>query len=91
MLWARNGQELFYRNGNQMMAVEIMTDPTFIAGTPRLLFEGNYQRSLATIAFYDITPDGQRFVMVQQVGQEATQINFVLNWFEEMKQRVPTN
>ncbi len=43
-------------------------------------------------ANYDVTPDGQRFVMVQARGQqeEATQINVVLNWFEELKQRVPT-
>ena len=41
---------------------------------------------------YDVTSDGQRFVMIQ-VGEQdsaATQINVVLNWFEELKQRVPT-
>ncbi len=39
-----------------------------------------------------LTPDGQRFLMVQASEQEeaATQINVVLNWFEELKRRVPT-
>ena len=92
-VWERNGQELFYRNGNQMIAVDITTAPTFSAGTPKLLFEGNFQASSASIANYDVTPDGQRFVMVQRSEQEqeaVTQINVVLNWFEELKQRVPT-
>ncbi len=46
----------------------------------------------APAAFYDVTPDGQRFLMVQvtESEQAATQINVVLNWFEELKQRVPT-
>ncbi|MCZ6751989.1 MAG: hypothetical protein O7E51_09200 [Acidobacteria bacterium] len=36
--------------------------------------------------------DGQRFVMIQEGGSDSapTQINVVLNWFEELKQQVPT-
>ena len=41
VVWAHTG-ELFYRNGDQMMAVEITTDPAFSAGTPKLLFEGDF-------------------------------------------------
>ena len=43
-------------------------------------------------AGYDITPDGQRFLMVQPTDPEqpATQINVVLNWFDELKKKVPT-
>ncbi|MCZ6750804.1 MAG: hypothetical protein O7E51_03130, partial [Acidobacteria bacterium] len=95
-VWARNGRELFYRNGDQLMAVDITTKLSFSAGTPRLLFEGQYYTNRGTIrsrADYDITSDGQRFLMIQEGGtdSEATQINVVLNWFEELKQRVPTN
>ena len=91
-VWAQNGRELFYREGNKMMAVEITMRPTFHAGTPTLLFEGQYFRDLAlTEADYDITRDGQRFLMIQPGEQEAaTQINVVLNWFEELKRLVPT-
>ena len=41
---------------------------------------------------YAVAPDDQRFVMVRQAEQDsaaAQQINVVLNWFEELKQRVP--
>ena len=40
----------------------------------------------------DISPDGQRFLLLKPVEQQqaATQINFVLNWFAELKQKVPT-
>jgi len=64
--------------------------PTFGAGTPRLLFEGSYQRSSGGSAFYDVTPDGQRFVMVQAQETGSTQIHVILNWFEELKRLVPT-
>ena len=93
-LWAKNGRELFYRNGNKMMAVEITTQPTFRAGTPALLFEGQYYYEPGPVsANYDITPDGQRFLMVKEGEREeaATQINVVLNWFEELKRLVPTD
>ncbi len=91
-LWARNGRELFYRSGDKVMAVRITTEPTFSAGTPGLLFEGpNYINGL-NMRYYDISLDGQRFLMLKATEQQeaATQINVVLNWFEELKQRVPT-
>ena len=81
-VWAKNRRELFYRNGDKMMAVDIVTEPQFSAAKPRLLFEGRY-------GSYDIAPDGQRFLMESE-REEATQINVVLNWFEELKRLVPT-
>jgi len=90
-VWARSGRELFYRNGDQMMTVDTTTQPSFRAGAPRLLFEGNFLTGTAFRANYDVTPDGQRFVMVQQ-GEGVSgvsQIHVVLNWFEELKRRVP--
>ena len=74
-----------------MMVVDITTEPTFGAGTSKVLFEGSYQRSAGGAAFYDVTPDGQRFLMIQARVQGAGQINVVLNWFEELKRLVPTN
>jgi hypothetical protein len=75
-----------------MMVVSVQTQPTFKAEIPRLLFEGPYNSSfLILTANYDVTPDGQRFVMVRS-GQTVvpTQIHVVLNWFEELKRLVPT-
>jgi hypothetical protein len=92
-VWNRNGRELFYRSGTRLV-VEVTTQPTFSAGRPRLVFEGMYLASLfpLTGVAYDVSPDGQRFLMVQEAEQSpsATQINVVLDWFEELKRRVPT-
>jgi eukaryotic-like serine/threonine-protein kinase len=90
--WNPNGRELFYRSGRKMMAVEIATQPGFTAGKPRVLFEGDYVPTPLQFPNYDVSQDGQRFLMLKPSEQEAaapTQINVVLNWFEELKRRVP--
>jgi Tol biopolymer transport system component len=90
-MWNRNGRELFYRSGDKMMAVEIVTEPIFDPGKAQVLFQGPYQSSRSTFPDYDVTRDGQRFLMLKpsEQAQAATQINVVLNWFEELKQKVP--
>jgi serine/threonine protein kinase len=92
-MWNPNGRELFYRSGDKMMAVDTATQPSFTAGKPRMLFEGQYQPTPVTFPNYDVSPDGQRFLMLkpaEQAQAAPTQINVVLNWFEELKQKVPT-
>jgi len=92
-VWNPNGRELFYRSGDKMMAVDIATQPGFAAGKPKVLFEGQYLPTPATFPNYDVAPDGQRFLMLKPIEQAQaapTQINVVLNWFEELKRRVPT-
>src|SRR5882762_5382916 len=93
--WNHNGRELFYRNGDKMMAVDITAQASFAAGKPRQLFEGHYLSTGGGYARanYDVSPDGQRFLMLRLVeGEQAapTQINVVLNWTEELKRLVPT-
>jgi Tol biopolymer transport system component len=90
-VWNPNGRELFYRSGDKMMAVDIATQSGFIVSKPRMLFEGRYLSTPATFPNYDVSPDGQHFLMLKPSEQAArTQINVVLNWFEELKQKVPT-
>ena len=90
-VWNPKGNELFYRMGNKMMAVDITTEPSFSAGKPRMLFEGPYVPTPVTLPNYDVSLDGQRFLMLKAVepSDAPTQINVVLNWFEELKRRVP--
>jgi eukaryotic-like serine/threonine-protein kinase len=90
-VWGHNG-EIFYRSGNKMLAVDTTTHPSFSAGKPKVLFESPYVPSLQTSPNYDVSADGQRFVMIKENEQftSAVQINVVLNWFEELKQKVPT-
>jgi hypothetical protein len=88
-VWGRNGRELFFRNGDKMMAVDVATDPKFHAGKPRLLFEGRYEAYSLTTS-YDVAPDGVRFVMVKadQPSPAPMQFNVVLNWYEEIKRGI---
>jgi hypothetical protein len=89
-VWAHDG-EIFYRQENKMMAVETKTQPAFSAGNPKVLFEGQYVPAMQTMPNYDVSRDGQHLLMVKsEQTEEATQINVVLNWFEELKRRVPT-
>ena len=97
-VWGPDGRELFYRSLNEeaMMIVRIETEPAFTHGSPQVLFTGSYFRSRNRN--YDISPDGQRFLMLKEVEQtEETSaptqdaLIIVLNWFEELKRLVPTN
>ena len=74
------------------MAVDIDTKSGFAPGKPRMLFEGPYLPTASSFPYYDVSPDGQRFLMLKPVESQTsapTQINVVLNWFEELKRRVP--
>jgi hypothetical protein len=73
-----------------MMARAIESEPKFRPGKLAPLFEGKFYRPDLPAARYDIAPDGQHFVMVQDVESGPTQIHIVQNWFEELKARVPT-
>jgi serine/threonine protein kinase/Tol biopolymer transport system component len=90
-LWNRNGKELFYRSGDKMMVVDVSTERSFSVGKPRMLFEGQYTPTPATLPDYAVSADGQRFLMLKAADQTQgpTQINVVLNWTEELKRLVP--
>jgi len=97
-LWSPDGRELFYRNGDEVMAVAIETEPTFKAGKPETLFRGTYASLFLLDQHpWDISrPDGKHFLMMKEFTPDGTpaaggprKINIVLNWIEELKQRVP--
>jgi hypothetical protein len=81
--WAASGRELFYRNGDKVMAVEVQAGAAFSTGTPKMLFEKAGQ--------YDVAPDGKRFLMVKaqaaaaQGRQNEPQVVVVVNWLEELR------
>jgi eukaryotic-like serine/threonine-protein kinase len=100
-LWSKDGRELLYWADNKMMAAVIEPAPTFKPGIPKVLFErppvvSNYWGTIGIP--WDISPDGKRFLMLKSIQQtEDThaayvprpKINIVLNWIEELKQRMP--
>jgi serine/threonine-protein kinase len=89
-MWARDGRELFYREGDWMMAVPITLDP-FRVGAPRKLFEFSATTFNLdpNFADYDMAPDG-RFLAIQAETGAADDIHVVVNWTEELKRLLPT-
>jgi len=79
--WALNGRELFYRQDNKIMAVDVSTMREFASGTPRKLFDGAYVLWPGT---YDVARDG-RFLMLKNEAQPVSQLILIQNWFEELK------
>ncbi len=73
------------------MAVPIRTQPTFQSGSPRVLFEGRYLGGVLGSPTYDITPDGQRFVMVrgrEEAAFEYREITYIPDFFDELKAKM---
>ena len=91
-LWARNGKQLFYRWQDQVWVVDVRTDDGFVTSKPRLLFERPGYVSSEPIRGYDLSQDGQRFLMVKREQRKPTPVTemiLVQNWLEELKRRMP--
>ncbi|OVE78773.1 hypothetical protein BVY01_04520 [bacterium I07] len=85
-LWAPDGRELFYREGRRMMVVSMETNPSLKLGKPELMFVSNYlKNNMDWIPVYDIHRDGEHFLMVKSDEKPLSQINIVVNWFEELQ------
>jgi Tol biopolymer transport system component len=79
-VWNRNGRELFFRHGDDMMAVEVNPETAFTAGTPYRLFTGQFTPG-GDRANFDAMPDGQHFVIVKPTDAGLPpQITITLNW-----------
>jgi serine/threonine-protein kinase len=92
-VWSPDGTELFYQEGSKLMTAEVArTQPDLQFRTSRMLFDGGFiPWEPNTPGTYDVAPDG-RFLMIEQTPSYLTQrFAVVLNRFEELKRRVPTN
>lgn len=82
-MWARGGNELYFRDGRKFLAAEVKLQPSFSAGKPRLLFEADYIHE-----GYDAGPGGTILSIERSSASiEPAQIQLVLNWFEELSRR----
>lgn len=86
-----DGCQLFYRSADDLMAVAF--DPVSGAvGAPECVITGrpDLLRTPQGNPNYDVSPDGRRFLMIQQVvGSGPIDLQVVLNWDEELRARVP--
>ena len=96
-VFSRDGSELFFFDGRGLSVAPVTYEPTLRVGTPRRLIESAaYMWSLIGRT-WDADPSGERFLLIRvpvaaEAGAEASrgQIDVVLNWFEELESRVPT-
>jgi serine/threonine-protein kinase len=88
-IWNRNGREIYYRDGNKMMAVAVSLDAEPVLEDPVLLFEERYSFGTGiSIPNYDISADGQQFLMVKE-DESGNQLSLVLNWTAELERLAP--
>jgi hypothetical protein len=89
VVWARNGHELFWRQDNTMMIAGIEGSTNMVATRPKALFKG-FLTGAPGIPDYDITVDGQTFLMVKgtKVDSTPSELNIVLNWLDELRTKV---
>jgi serine/threonine-protein kinase len=87
--WSHAAKELFYRSGDKILSVAYAASgDSFVADKPREIFKGVFAHFQLTPDF-DVTPDGQHFVMFAPEGEGAlmarTHVILVFNWFEELR------
>ena len=93
--WSPSGNAIFYAPGPRgLESVGVTTKPTFAFGNPVAVPRTFNTGAPSVRRLYDVTPDG-KFVGLMPAGQTdssgatAQTIQIVLNWFEELKARVP--
>ena len=85
--WRGDGKEIFYlADDGKMMAVPIRTAATIEAGVPVPLFEARAKSQPGWA--YDVTPDGQKFIVVSRVSErEVPPFAVIVNWMSGLKAR----
>ena len=92
--WRSDGRELFFVQGNTLVAASVTLAPTFSVGSAKRLFQAEdafARRGSSTMGraySYDVSADGQRFVLVEPLEDASTpSIHVVQNWFAEFRDR----
>jgi Tol biopolymer transport system component len=95
--WSPDGRELYYNTKDAIMAVSVETEPSFKPGKTRALFRANLETGYGSSPSWDISPDGKRFLIVKTPERSGAappasaprKMVVVLNWTEELKEKVP--
>jgi serine/threonine-protein kinase len=88
-VWHPRGDSIFFFDlEGRLMEARVQTQPTFSVKRPRVVLDDlwgaypNFQ--------LDVTPDGERFLLVKTPPQEdITELIVVENWFEVLKRKAP--
>ena len=86
-VWGPDGRELFYRNdADDMVAAAVTTGAAFRLGTESVLFSALPYYGESYHAACNVTPEGNRFLMVRLTDSGSIDETLVVveNWFEEL-------
>ena len=91
----QNASEFFYRDGQSLIKAELQTEPILKLVKTIPLFPDRYvaSESLMGHRCYDVARDGSRFLMVEWLDQQpppVTQLKVIVNWFDELREKIPT-
>ena len=89
--WSPRGNELFYLGlQSNLVAAGITTTPAFAVTSTRTLFSvADFTQISVSRRNYDVSPDGQRFLMVQRAdGANRGQVVVVENWADEIRRKM---
>ncbi len=86
LLWASDSRQLFFRTVDDLGIVNLDTGARISVESRGQLFSGT---DVVTVSFMGIHPIDDRFLIFRQVNAVESQIYVVLNWFQELKERVP--
>ena len=90
-MWSPDAKELFFRSGNQILVVELQSQPSLRVSSPKLAVDRVSPGGSPVPGYpsYDIAPDGQRFVAFVSRNAAATDshqhLQLVLNWYDELR------
>lgn len=90
-MWRPDERELFYLDGNRLMVVPVHSGTELTIGSAQVLFETSALAWSGTdLVRYDVTADGQRFLMVKPEPREEAPLQIVVipDFVEEMKARL---
>ncbi len=87
------GDEIFYRRGDEMMAVSVTTDPEFSSGSPESLFTG-LSTTGPPARVFDVDESGENFIVPRperKLGDASfMEIRIITNWIEQVKRMMPS-
>jgi hypothetical protein len=87
--WRQDGKELFYLSvDGKMMAAAVTTGASFESGSPVALFQTHRRQPISSQDHfsYDVTGDGQRFLIATKMDEaNSAPLSVLLNWASEME------
>jgi len=87
--WSADGNEIFYRSGDNMMTVQVQVEGGFHHEAPSLLFRNFYDGQLGTAGLpnYDVSTDSQQFLMTRssELNRQTTDVQIIMNWANSLQ------